>query len=81
MRICHCHDVSDRSIRACALESGCTVGAVARCTRAGTGCGGCVPAIRDIVETLRIGANPGGITDRSLPLAALPLAALPLAAE
>jgi len=50
MRICHCHAVSDREIRAAAQCGATTVGQVARVCRAGGTCGGCVPAIREIIE-------------------------------
>ena len=50
MRICHCHAVSDREIRAAAQSGATTIGHVARACRAGGGCGGCIPAIREILE-------------------------------
>lgn len=53
MLICHCHAVSDRKIRTAILGGAATVGQVGRQTQAGTCCGGCVPAIRELVEAVR----------------------------
>lgn len=50
MRICHCHAVSDHQIRAAAECGATTVGRVVKACRAGSGCGGCIPAIREIIE-------------------------------
>jgi bacterioferritin-associated ferredoxin len=50
MLICHCEVVTDKSIRL-AVEAGArTVGQVSRSCNAGTCCGGCVPAIVEIIE-------------------------------
>lgn len=53
MRICHCKDVSDRKIESALGEGARTVSQVCRATGAGKTCGGCVPALREIVETRR----------------------------
>lgn len=53
MLICHCHAVSDRTIQSAILSGAGTVGQVGKATLAGTCCGGCVPAIREIVEAIR----------------------------
>lgn len=53
MLICHCRAVNDHRIRAHALSGAQTVGQVGRATGAGTCCGGCVPAIREILESTR----------------------------
>lgn len=50
MRICHCHAVSDHQIRALVRSGACSVGQVARACGAGSCCGGCAPAIRDILD-------------------------------
>lgn len=80
MRICHCHAVSDREIRAALHDGARTVGQVARSCGAGKGCGGCVPAIAELLE-----ASPvrGLQVSRQLPLAArdLPLVATPLSLD
>jgi nitrite reductase (NADH) large subunit len=48
--ICSCEAVSKGAICAAVTESGCeTVEAIRKCTKAGTGCGGCTPMIRDLM--------------------------------
>ncbi|HEX2879330.1 MAG TPA: (2Fe-2S)-binding protein [Polyangiaceae bacterium] len=50
MLVCHCHRITDRDINAC-LAGGCRSAAeVARVCRAGTSCGGCMPAVKDLVR-------------------------------
>lgn len=57
MLVCHCHRITDRDINAC-LAGGCRSAAeVARVCRAGTSCGGCMPAVKDLVR-----ANQGEST-------------------
>lgn len=72
MLICHCHRVNDRRIREEARAGARTIGQIGRATRAGTCCGGCVPAIRDVLESTRrlpvLSAN--GLHPRELELAA-----------
>ncbi len=51
-QVCACNSVTKGQIRAAiAAEALTTVGAVKACTRAGTGCGGCVPFVTQILET------------------------------
>jgi bacterioferritin-associated ferredoxin len=50
MIVCHCFRVSDREIRQCAQEGARTVCEVGRECGAGAGCGGCRPAIAQILE-------------------------------
>lgn len=53
MILCHCMRVNDRQVRA-AVESGAnTVGKVARLLGAGACCGGCAPAVAEIVARHR----------------------------
>ncbi len=48
--ICSCEAISKGAICAAVTESGCeTVDAIKKCTSAGTGCGGCVPMIKDLM--------------------------------
>lgn len=48
--ICSCESVSKGDICNAVSEGGCeTVDAIKKCTKAGTGCGGCVPMIKDLV--------------------------------
>lgn len=49
MLICHCHRVSDQKIEAHVRAGAETVGQIGKSCKAGTECGGCVPAIRQIL--------------------------------
>jgi len=52
--VCHCHGVNDRTVRAAALAGADDVDAVGERSGAGTGCGGCHPAIeRLLAQTAR----------------------------
>jgi nitrite reductase (NADH) large subunit len=49
--ICSCNTVTKAQICAAVAGGGCTdVAGVKACTRAGTGCGGCVPLVSDLVR-------------------------------
>ncbi len=59
--VCSCHNVSKSDVLAAITDLGCTdVGAVKTCTRAGTGCGSCVPLLTALL------AEAGVETDRAL---------------
>jgi len=48
--ICSCETVSKKTICDVVTEGGCeSVEAIKKCTKAGTGCGGCVPLLKDIM--------------------------------
>ncbi|MBA4168547.1 MAG: (2Fe-2S)-binding protein, partial [Chitinophagaceae bacterium] len=48
--ICSCESVTKAAICGAVTENNCeTVDAIKKCTRAGTGCGGCVPMVKDIL--------------------------------
>ena len=48
--ICSCESVSKGDICTAVAESGCeTMDAIKKCTKAGTGCGGCVPMVKDLM--------------------------------
>ncbi len=48
--ICSCESISKDDICNAVSDSGCeSVDAIKKCTKAGTGCGGCVPMIKDLV--------------------------------
>jgi nitrite reductase (NADH) large subunit len=48
--ICSCESVSKHDICKSVNEGGCeTVEAIKKCTKAGTGCGGCVPMLKDLM--------------------------------
>lgn len=50
-QICSCHNVTKGQICTAIQENGFTeVGAVKKCTKAGTGCGGCVPLVTDLLK-------------------------------
>ncbi|MBE7170207.1 MAG: nitrite reductase large subunit [Williamsia sp.] len=52
--ICSCENISKKDV--CdAVSSGCeTVDSIKKCTKAGTGCGGCVPMLKDLmVHTMK----------------------------
>lgn len=49
--ICSCESISKLDICQAVSEKGCeTLDAVKKCTKAGTGCGGCVPMVKDLVN-------------------------------
>jgi bacterioferritin-associated ferredoxin len=47
--VCQCRAVTDRQVRGAVAEGCSTLRSVAALTGAGTGCGACVPTIRDLV--------------------------------
>ncbi|RYF87698.1 MAG: nitrite reductase (NAD(P)H), partial [Chitinophagaceae bacterium] len=48
--ICSCESVTKAGICTAVSEDNCeTVDAVKKCTKAGTGCGGCVPMVKDLI--------------------------------
>lgn len=50
MLVCHCKRISDRQV-ADVIDAGATrVGQVVRATKAGTDCGGCLVALRQVCE-------------------------------
>jgi bacterioferritin-associated ferredoxin len=51
MIVCHCHGVTDRVIRRSIREGASTCAQVSRACAAGGGCGGCRPAILEIIES------------------------------
>jgi bacterioferritin-associated ferredoxin len=53
MLVCHCKRVSDRTIRDAIGAGARCRGTIGRACGAGTGCGGCLPAVDAILETER----------------------------
>ncbi len=50
-QVCSCNSVSERQIRdAVRSQELTTVAQVKRCTKAGTGCGGCLPLVTDLLK-------------------------------
>jgi len=51
MIICQCNGVSDRTIRKAVRDGAGNRNDVVRACAAGMACGGCMPAIEEIIET------------------------------
>ncbi|MBA3480893.1 MAG: nitrite reductase small subunit NirD [Pirellulales bacterium] len=50
-QVCSCNNVTKESICAAVRDGGVdTIDALKRCTKAGTGCGGCVPLVADLLK-------------------------------
>ena len=48
--ICSCESITKGDIYTAVAEKGCeTIDAIKKCTKAGTGCGGCVPMVKDLM--------------------------------
>ncbi|MDF3298879.1 nitrite reductase large subunit NirB [Streptomyces tropicalis] len=63
--VCSCHNITQGRIRAAVRDEGCaSVPEVKKCTRAGTGCGSCVPLLAALV-TEELEATGAGV-DRGL---------------
>lgn len=56
MIVCHCHCVTDRTIREHVRAGATSVEAVAEACAAATGCGGCRELVEEIVDAER---SPG----------------------
>lgn len=50
-QICSCNNVSVANLCSAIAGGVCTIGELKSCTRAGTGCGGCVPLVTDILNS------------------------------
>ena len=50
MIVCHCKGLTDRDVRSAVRCGAMTRGSVARACGAGAECGGCRPAIEEIIE-------------------------------
>ncbi len=62
--VCHCNGVTKGDIRECVAGGGCSLSAVMRATRAGTGCGSCKGLVRVFVDRFR----PKGTVEPTPPL-------------
>ncbi|WP_218330820.1 nitrite reductase large subunit NirB [Hydrotalea lipotrueae] len=47
--ICSCESVTKKDIRHSVLQGCETIDAIKQCTKAGTGCGGCMPMVKDLM--------------------------------
>jgi bacterioferritin-associated ferredoxin len=76
--VCHCRRVCDRTIRECIAEGAASVEEVGSACGAGTGCGGCQPAIASLLakasESPAESARPARFLIQVLGPLALPLA-------
>ena len=62
MIICQCNGVSDRAIRKAVRDGASNRNDVVRACMAGTACGGCMPAIDEIIETEQERTARSGLT-------------------
>jgi nitrite reductase (NADH) large subunit len=47
--ICSCEAVSKSAICSAVNDGACSIDGIKKCTKAGTGCGGCVPLVKDLI--------------------------------
>jgi bacterioferritin-associated ferredoxin len=52
MYVCHCRGITDRTIKAAVAAGADTVEDVARTCGAGADCGGCWPALDELIEEI-----------------------------
>jgi len=57
--VCHCHRICDRTIRESILDGARSIAEIGDSCRAGTGCGGCRPAIAGLLRDHQDPARPG----------------------
>ena len=50
MYVCQCRAVTDRAVRAAIDDGARTIEDLARCSSAGSGCGGCWPALMELLQ-------------------------------
>ncbi len=53
MIVCHCNVATDKDIRRCASKGEASFGDVTLHCRAGTSCGGCIPAIQALLQRMK----------------------------
>lgn len=63
-QVCSCNNVTKAAVCAAVKNGATTLGALKACTRAGTGCGGCVPLVTDLLNAEL--AKAGKTVDKSL---------------
>ncbi len=49
-QICKCNDVSMGAVTQAIADGVCEIGELKKCTNAGTGCGGCMPLVNDVLK-------------------------------
>ncbi|MFN2539970.1 MAG: bacterioferritin-associated ferredoxin [Mycobacteriales bacterium] len=52
--VCHCHRVSDAQVDTVLDAGASTLRSVAKATHAGTGCGNCIPALRELCDAAKL---------------------------
>ncbi|WP_030855631.1 nitrite reductase large subunit NirB [Streptomyces griseus] len=58
--VCSCHNVTKGAVAAAVAEHGLTdIGGVKRCTKAGTGCGGCVNTLQAVLDAAGVEKRRG----------------------
>ena len=57
MLVCHCHRVNDARVEQVLAAGAEGVRGVVRATRAGSGCGGCIPALRELCASRVVEAS------------------------
>lgn len=57
MYVCHCRAVTDRGVRAAVDGGAHNPAEIARRCGAGTGCGGCLPALRAMLAELDLATD------------------------
>ena len=51
VNVCSCHNVEAGTIRQCIIDEGvCEISGIKNATKAGTGCGSCLPLVKDILK-------------------------------
>lgn len=60
MVVCHCRAVTDRAICAAIRAGASDVDSLAECCGAGSGCGGCWPALEHLLASHEASARAGG---------------------
>lgn len=63
-QVCSCNNVTKAAVCAAVKNGATTLGALKTCTRAGTGCGGCIPVVTDLLHAEL--AKTGLTVDKSL---------------
>ncbi|MFJ3903251.1 nitrite reductase large subunit NirB [Streptomyces sp. NPDC090025] len=61
--VCSCHNVTKGAVREAIAENGLTdIGGVKRCTKAGTGCGGCLNTLQAVLDAAGV-ERPKGLCE------------------
>lgn len=62
MIVCHCRRVCDRAIRSAIRAGASTEDAISEVCGAGSVCGGCIPAVSELIDEEREASEAGEIT-------------------